>query len=166
MKLPPAKLFRRAHKGLTTAPLFIALGALLVLLVGFAACTSEEEPTREPFETRTPTPVPPTATHTSVPPTATPTEKTAAPARAHCDASARNFNADPDRDNQTTDCDADSCDCDRLPNRDARSSDCNADSDTRTDCNSDSADCYSDTSIADSHTNCYAGPSFLQHRSA
>ena len=53
--------------------LAVVLG-LMLTLSAFAACSSEEEPTTEPFETRTPTPVPPTPepTATAVPPTNTP----------------------------------------------------------------------------------------------
>ena len=59
---------------------FIAVAAftavVVVAAIGFSACSSEEEePTAEPFETRTPTPVPPTPvpTDTPVPPTSTST---------------------------------------------------------------------------------------------
>ena len=73
--------------------LFIAVtvftALMVVAVIGFSACSSDEEPTAEPFQTRTPTPVPPTkvptatpaprvkaATRTPVPPTPT---KTAIP---------------------------------------------------------------------------------------
>ena len=54
--------------------LAVVLG-LMLTLSAFAACSSEEEPTTEPFETRTPTPAPPTPipTDTPVPPTSTST---------------------------------------------------------------------------------------------
>ena len=52
----------------------------LMFAVGLSGCTGDEEPTVQPFVTRTPTPVPPTevpATVTPVPPTNTPVPPTA-----------------------------------------------------------------------------------------
>ena len=59
--------------------MFIAVTAftavVVIAAIGFSACSAEEEPTAEPFATRTPTPVPPTPvpTDTPVPPTSTST---------------------------------------------------------------------------------------------
>ena len=65
--------------------LIVAAVVTLLMLIagmGFAACSSDDEPTAEPFETRTPTPLPPTATPVSTSkPTATntPVSPTVAP---------------------------------------------------------------------------------------
>ena len=113
--------------------LLIVAGVVTVLLliagIGFAACSSDEvEPTAEPFETRTPTPLPPTEapTSTAVPPTNT---ATATPLPSDCDygidseADGYKHSGSSDGYASPSDCDAGTC----ASHGYASSSDCGAD---------------------------------------